>query len=91
MAKIKLDGGGTVEMKVDDLHGRKVRTLREMSNGNYHIPAGTIVEVSGTWRSGVSLKSPACGHCGVAVYISHVHRDSVALVNEPPAPSVPTT
>jgi hypothetical protein len=82
MARIRLVSGGFVDIKISELRGRRVRTRFDMSNGNTKIPAGTVLRVANTWRSGVSLESPACSSCGVSVYITKIHRDEVELVPE---------
>jgi hypothetical protein len=82
MAKMRTTSGKTVDVKMEDLRGRTVRTRRAMSNGWMEIPAGTVCIVTGWWRSGVSLKSEPCPHCKVKASISHVHRDDVLLVDD---------
>ncbi len=68
---------------IRDYVGRRVRTLRKMGNGYGSIPAGTECRVRGTWRSGVSIETDPCPHCGMALYISQVHRNDVALLEDP--------
>jgi hypothetical protein len=80
MAKVRTTSGGTVEIKMQDLRGRQVRTRRAMSNAHTKLPAGSIVTVGGSWRSGVNLMTEPCGACGVSVFMSRVHRDDIELV-----------
>ncbi len=80
MARFKVADGGFEDARLRDVEGRYVRTLREMCNGNYKIPKGSIVRVSSHWQSGVSLESDRCKCCGVSVFISKVHRDDVELM-----------
>lgn len=65
--------------KVTDWVGKRVRTRYELRNGLMVIPKGTVCEVTYA-RSGLSLKTEACGCCGVAVYIKRVPASDVELV-----------
>jgi hypothetical protein len=82
VAKMQTTSGKTVDVKMEALRGLKVRTRRAMSNGWMEIPGGTVCNVTGWWRSGVSLKSPPCPHCGIKASISHVHRNDVLIVDD---------
>jgi len=68
---------------IRDYIGRRVRTRKAMQNSLGRIPAGTECRVRGTWRSGVAIETDPCPHCGMAIYISQVHRDDVLLLDEP--------
>lgn len=80
MATMRNTAGAIEHVRMRDLVGRKVKTVRAMHNGFMAIPAGTICTISGWWRSGVSLTSEPCAHCGVKVSISRVGRSDVVLV-----------
>lgn len=82
MAKMQTTSGKTVDVKMEVLRGKRVRTRRTLTNGMMQIPVGTICVVDGWWRSGVSLKSAPCSHCGIKVSISQVHRDDVIIVDD---------
>lgn len=82
MAKMQTTSGKTVEVLMENLRGKKVKTLAPLRNGVGVIPKGAICIVAGTWRSGVSLDSPKCDHCGVSIYISKVHRSNVMIVDD---------
>lgn len=49
----------------------QVRTLRELTNGNMAIPAGTVCRITGKF-GGFALRTEPCSACGVAVNISKV-------------------
>lgn len=62
--------------------GRKVRTLRELRNGNMVVPADTVVTVtSGTGWERLNIRAPACPGCGVAVLMSRVSVRDVAFLS----------
>ncbi len=82
MAKMRTTSGKIVSVLMRDLDGRKVRTRRSMKNAHIRIPAGATCTVRGSWRSGVLLEMEPCKHCGVSVFINHVHRDEVLLVDD---------
>jgi len=63
--------------------GKKVRTLREMENGNFKIPIGTILEIKDKY-CGVELKGlEVCSHCeiGRKISISKVEPTALMLWN----------
>jgi len=62
-----------------DWVGRKVKTLRELRNGNTLVPAGTVMEVSRN-HSGLWLMTDGCSHCGVRVFITKVPMSDVELM-----------
>jgi len=80
MATIRRAGGGVIKMRLHSLVGRTVRTRRELRTEAVTVPPGTLVKVSGYWRSGVHAEAPACGHCGVAVNLRKINRDDIELV-----------
>lgn len=59
--------------------GVKLRTKRELSNGNMVIPRGTVVEVDGKC-GGFSLRTERCPCCGVRIRISRVPPNDVEVV-----------
>lgn len=69
-------------MKLREYIGRRVLARRKLTNGFGGMPAGTIYTVTGTWRSGFSLRSDPCAHCGHFFGISRVPRAWVTLVEE---------
>lgn len=68
-------------MTEKQLVGCRVRALHEIKSGVMAIPEGAILEIRGK-RSGLSLASPKCDHCGVRVFIRKVNPHSVELVPE---------
>ncbi len=80
MAKIRTESGGSVQMKVSALVGKKVRTRRPLHNSLGGIPAGVVCTVLMCWRSGVTLTTPACKECGIVFHIGHVPRDDIELL-----------
>jgi hypothetical protein len=83
MAKMQTISGKTVKVLMRDLLGRVVVTRVKMRNAYVTIPAGTRMEVTGFWRSGVSLQGERCEHCGVRPRIMKVPRDQVLLEDTP--------
>jgi hypothetical protein len=67
-----------------DWVGRIVRTKRELRTSAQTVPAGTLCEVTYN-RSGLTLTTTPCGHCGVSVRVRGVSLSSVTLMK--PAPS----
>lgn len=61
------------------LLGREVRTLIKMQNGYGVIPEGTICKITRKFQ-GYSLTTAKCGHCGMQIRISRVHRRDVQLL-----------
>jgi len=59
--------------------GKKVRTLRDMSNGWLTIKAGTICIIKRKF-AGFALETERCLTCGVAIKISRVQPCDVELV-----------
>lgn len=80
MAKIRTTTGLLIEMKVDELRGKRVRLRHKVSNSYLSIAEGTEVTVTSTWRSGVNIVGEHCATCGVAARILHVDRSSIELV-----------
>lgn len=66
-----------------DWVGRKVRTRRELRNGIFSIPLGTVCTVSYN-HSGLSLNTDPCGSCGVRLFISKVSESDVELLPKTP-------
>lgn len=64
--------------KLDDMKGKSVRALRELRNGSYSIPAGTVLEIDDK-RGGFSLITPRCSSCGIRVFITRVQPEAVEL------------
>jgi len=62
---------------IRDWKGKRVRTLRAMSSGIGHLPAGKEGEVADCGNgTGLHLKLDACLCCGVGLYLTRVsHRD----------------
>lgn len=58
-------------LSTQEVVGRKVRTLRPLSNRQIDVPIGTILTITEK-RGGYTLKAPACVTCGVSVYIREV-------------------
>jgi len=79
MAKMQTTSGKTVQVLMRDLLGRTVVTRIEMRNAYVTIPPGTRMEVTGFWRSGVSLQGGKCDHCRMRARIMKVPRDHVLL------------
>jgi len=82
VAKVKTTLGRTLELKMSQLVGRRVRIVRSLSNAFGRFPAGTLATVSGHWQSGVNLEFDACERCGFQPRITKVHRDLVILVED---------
>lgn len=79
--KIRHETLGFVEMKVDGLRGKSVRLRHDVANGSMSIAAGTVVRVTGTWRSGVNIEGPRCVGCGVSLRMTRVERNSIEIVD----------
>ena len=69
-----------------DWIGGYVQTRRKMQNGYVVIPAGTICEVTDSYR-GLALTSAPCEHCGMQARISRVSEASVDYLGHPQEPS----
>ncbi len=66
---------------VRDWVGKRVKTVREMSNGWCTIASGTICTVdSVSGGTGLSLVSDPCSCCGVKVRISRIHATDVEVI-----------
>ncbi|MCE2494590.1 MAG: hypothetical protein J4F40_18665 [Alphaproteobacteria bacterium] len=63
------------------LIGRKVRTLRTLSNRVEEIPIGTALTIVRK-HSGFHLTGDRCEHCGVRVFIHGVEASAVELISE---------
>jgi len=64
--------------------GKKVRTLKDIQNGRYKIPKGTIFEIEGKY-GGFDLRGlEVCPHCniGLKIYISKVEPTNLELIDE---------
>lgn len=70
-----------------DWEGKKVRSLRDMSNHYHALPAGTeFIVTSVSWK-GMSLKmTKTCSECGVGerVHISGIDGTDVEFLPETP-------
>ena len=66
-----------------DWVGLKVRTLRELRNGQHWIPTGTIFTVESGHRKAFLVSEP-CPACGVRVYITQVGWDAIEVVDQEP-------
>lgn len=62
-----------------DWVGRRVRTKRDLRNGNLFIPKSTVCTVTYN-HSGLSLETAGCSECGVRVYITKVPECDVELL-----------
>ena len=61
--------------------GRKVKSLRSMSNGLYRFPAGmtfTIKKKCG----GFELLSDPCSHCGIQAFVNKVEPQAVEFTDQ---------
>lgn len=63
------------------LLGRRVRALRDLSNGNGGVKAGTLLTIRGK-RGGLQLAMDYCHSCGVSWYVTKVHPYDVELLPE---------
>jgi len=61
--------------------GRKVKSLRPMSNGLFHFPAGMTFTIRRK-QGGFELLSDPCPHCGIAAYVSKVEPQAVEFTGE---------
>ena len=62
--------------------GRKVRTLRELTNANITLPAGMVLTItSGTGWNKLGLKGEPCSCCGVRPHITRVDVGSVEFLS----------
>ena len=61
--------------------GRQVRLIKEVRNGTFIIPAGSICTI-GFKQGGFNLVGPVCDSCGVQVKVSKVPHSYVQLVDE---------
>lgn len=68
---------------LSDLIGKKIVTMREMSNGTVCIPAGTLMKVdySNRWED-LRLTAPPCSCCGVAPRIGGVSIRDLRMVRD---------
>lgn len=62
-----------------DWVGRRVRTRRELRSGMMQIPADTILTVESN-RSGLTLSTQPCEHCGVRIFVRRVPESDVELL-----------
>lgn len=73
-----------IKYKAVDLIGRKCRPVCNMKNhggaGITHATICTIVDV--VPGHGFIIKTDACPHCGQRVYITHVSRNELELIEE---------
>ncbi len=58
-------------LRTREVVGRKVRTLRPLTNRQIEVPTGTVLTITEK-SGGYTLKAPACDTCGVSVYIAKV-------------------
>lgn len=72
----KLPPGGK---KVTDWVGKRVRSTREIRNGNGSMPTGTFYKVTYA-RSGLTLESEKCACCGASQYVRKVDPRDVEVV-----------
>ena len=63
-----------------DYRGRRVRTVREMSNGWGTIPAGALATIAEQGPKGSLLLCDACGCCGLKARISAVQPADIEFV-----------
>lgn len=66
------------------LRGRKVRTLKDITNkGGCGISAGSIATIISVVRGkGLYIKTEKCPHCGQYSYITGVRREELELTGE---------
>ncbi len=61
--------------------GRKVKSLRPISNGLYRFPAGMTFTIEGK-QKGFALLSDPCPHCGIQAYINKVEPQAVDFTGQ---------
>lgn len=61
--------------------GRKVKSLRPMSNGRYRFPAGMTFTIKRKY-GGFELLSDPCPHCGIQAFINRVKPDAVDFAGQ---------
>ena len=69
--------------------GRKVKSLRSMSNGLYRFPAGMTFTIKRK-QGGFELLSDPCPHCGIQAFINKVEPQAVDFTGQEslwPAPA----
>lgn len=67
--------------RMTDWEGMRVRTVVNLASGAQSIPVGTVAVIH-TARSGITLKTEPCEHCGVAVFIRRVSPMDVERISE---------
>ena len=65
-----------------DFVGRKVKSLKSMSNGLYRFPAGMTFTIERKW-AGFELLSDPCPHCGIQAFINRVEPQAVDFTDQP--------
>lgn len=80
MAIVHLADGGTVNMLVRDLRGKRVRTRRQLRNGFSVIAAGTEGTVYTAGSNGLRIDFAECPHCHVQIHITRVDRNDIELL-----------
>ncbi len=76
-----MDRSEYVKLTAAKAIGRKVRLLKEVRNGDFVIPAGSICTI-GYKLGGFNLVGPKCELCGVQVKVTKVPHAYVQLVDE---------
>lgn len=79
--EIKTTSGATRKMRVKDMEGLRVKTVRCLQNSYAIVPAGT--EATVTWaapRWGLALDFDCCPHCKLAVHMTKVPPRDVMIV-----------
>lgn len=68
--------------------GLRCRTLVEISNGNGALPQGSIVDVRGSWRTGLNIRWVGCEQCGFKWSCSRVNKRELEPIERvgPPDP-----
>ncbi len=61
--------------------GRKVKSLRSMSNRLYRFPAGMTWTIERK-QGGFELLSDPCPHCGIRAYVNKVSPGSVDFTDQ---------
>lgn len=61
--------------------GRKVKSIRSMSNGLYRFPAGMTFTIKRK-QGGFELLSDPCPHCGIRATVSKVKPQAVEFMGQ---------
>lgn len=83
MAEIKTTTGTILKMRIKDMTGLRVRTVRELRNSMAIVPAGSEAKVSSAApRWGLGLDFEPCKTCGIQVHMVKVPPKDVKVMTK---------